>query len=111
MHARIATTLRRLREDPSACRQLASLAAEAGLSPSRFQHLFKQATGVPFCRYRTWCRIGFATQDGHGRGLPYRGSLVAGFGSSAHFSMTFREMFGLSPTQNTIPLEAEKLIT
>ena len=45
----------------------ASCAAEAGLSSSRFLHLFKQETGISFRAFRAWKRarhlLHFANQD------------------------------------------------
>jgi AraC-like DNA-binding protein len=45
----------------------ASCAAEAGLSPSRFLHLFKEETGISFRSFRAWKRarhlLHFANQD------------------------------------------------
>ena len=56
----------------------ASCAAEAGLSPSRFLHLFKQETGISFRAFRAWKRarhlLHFANQDTQSRasGAGYR---------------------------------------
>ena len=45
----------------------ADCAAEAGLSPSRFLHLFKEQTGISFRAFRAWKRarhlLHFANQD------------------------------------------------
>jgi len=97
--ARVAAALRRLSEAPAEPHRLASVAAHVHLSPSRFLHLFKETTGVPFRRYRVWTRMGAAV-----RALTVGASLTdaaldAGFSSSAHFSAAFREMFGLAPSR------------
>ncbi|MFN0301661.1 MAG: helix-turn-helix domain-containing protein [Burkholderiales bacterium] len=70
----------------------------AGLSSSRFQHVFRDAVGVPFRRYRLWRRMAFVA-----RALGRKTSLTeaahqAGFSSSAHLSSSFRAMFGSSPS-------------
>jgi AraC-like DNA-binding protein len=78
---------------------LATLAATAGVSPSRFAHRFTAATGVPFRRYRTWCRMAAVARAASAGATLTRAALDAGFASSAHLSAAFRAMFGLSPTQ------------
>jgi predicted nucleotidyltransferase len=51
-----------LRDDPAGTHSLADLARRAKLSPSRFQHLFEEATGVPVRRYKIWSRMGCAVR-------------------------------------------------
>jgi methylphosphotriester-DNA--protein-cysteine methyltransferase len=61
--------------------------------------VFKQTAGLPFRRYKIWARMGSAVQAmASGRSLT-DAALDGGFGSSAHFSTAFREMFGLAPSQ------------
>ncbi len=96
---RISHILKRLHDAPADRHDLASLAMEAGLSPSRFRHVFKEATGVPFRRYRIWCRLGAAVRSVLAGGSLTVAAHAAGFSSSAHFSTAFRDMFGLSPSQ------------
>jgi AraC-like DNA-binding protein len=99
--ARIAAALQNLREHPDEPHALDQVARKANISPSRFLHLFKAATGVPFRRYRMWMRMGAAVRSmTAGRPLT-EAALAAGFASSSHFSAAFREMFGLSPSQLT----------
>jgi AraC-like DNA-binding protein len=97
--ARISAVMRRVRRDPAAPQRLADIAAEIELSPSRLTHLFKAVSGVPFKRFRLWSRLGSALlRVQRGQSLT-SAALDAGFGSSAHFSATFREMFGIAPSQ------------
>ena len=99
--ARVAEALRHMHEHPDRPHALDQVARKARLSPSRFLHLFKAATGVPFRRYRLWVRMGAAVRDmTTGRSLT-EAALAAGFASSSHFSAAFREMFGSSPSQLT----------
>jgi AraC-like DNA-binding protein len=96
---RIAATLRALREQPGEPHPLDEVAERVRLSPSRFLHLFKAVTGVPFRRYKMWLRMGAAIRR-MSAGLPLtEAALAAGFSSSSHFSSAFREMFGLPPSQ------------
>jgi AraC-like DNA-binding protein len=97
--SRIVEATRRIRDAPDQPHQLSELADRAGLSPSRFQHLFKAETGVPLRRYRIWSRMGAAS-----RAIAAGCSLTdaahgAGFSSSAHFSAAFRDMFGMMPSE------------
>jgi AraC-like DNA-binding protein len=96
---RIAEALRHLRERPDKPHALDQVARRANLSPSRFQHLFKAATGLPFRRYRLWVRMGAAIRSMTAGYSLTDAALAAGFASSSHFSAAFREMFGLSPSQ------------
>ena len=65
-----------------------------GLSPSRFQHLFTDAVGVPFRRYRAWLRmrraIGAVIDGSNFTGAAH----AAGFADQAHFAHDFRRTFG-----------------
>jgi AraC-like DNA-binding protein len=95
---RIAAAVRHLRDEPQQAHRLTTLAARAGLSPSRFLHLFKAETGVPLRRYRIWNRMGAAIRaSGEGASLT-EAAHAAGFASSAHFSSAFRDMFGMMPS-------------
>ncbi|UWU88615.1 AraC family transcriptional regulator [Bradyrhizobium yuanmingense] len=88
-----------MREQPSGSHTLAELGRRAGLSSSRFLHLFKDVTGVPLRRYRIWSRIGAAARAvAQGQSLT-EAAHDAGFSSSAHFSTAFRDMFGMMPSE------------
>ncbi len=94
----VSNAVRLLHANPAERTALDDLATQAGISPSRFLHRFKEATGVPFRRYRVWARMGAAV-----RGIVAGESLTgaaydAGFSSSAHFSAAFRDMFGMPPS-------------
>jgi AraC-like DNA-binding protein len=97
--ARIAEAIKRMRDDPCESHALAELCKHAGLSSSRFLHLFKEVTGVPLRRYRIWNRIGAAARAiARGESLT-EAAHGAGFSSSAHFSSAFRDMFGMMPSE------------
>ena len=87
-----------MRDEPARAHRLTTLAARAGLSPSRFLHLFKAETG-----YRcgaTASGTGWARRiraSGEGASLT-EAAHAAGFASSAHFSSAFRDMFGMMPS-------------
>jgi AraC-like DNA-binding protein len=74
-----------------------SCAAEAGLSPSRFLHLFKEETGIAFRSFRAWKRarhlLHFANQDIN---LAHLAQDI-GYPDSTHFSHSIRRFYGLKP--------------
>jgi AraC-like DNA-binding protein len=75
----------------------ATCAAEAGLSASRFLHLFKQQTGISFRAFRAWKRarhlLHFANQD---LNLAHLAQDI-GYPDSTHFSHSIRRFYGLKP--------------
>jgi AraC-like DNA-binding protein len=75
----------------------ADCAAEAGLSSSRFLHLFKQETGISFRAFRAWKRarhlLHFANQD---LNLAHLAQDI-GYPDSTHFSHSIRRFYGLKP--------------
>jgi len=76
-----------------------SQAAEiAGLSVTRFQHIFKAVVGTSFRRYRLWKRMAVVAHAlSSGENLT-SAAYDAGFSSSAHLSAAFRDMFGIKPS-------------
>jgi AraC-like DNA-binding protein len=73
-------------------------ATRAGVSASRFQHLFTEQVGVPFRRYRAWNRMRHAITEVV-RGCDFTTAAhTTGFTDSAHFSHQFRQTFGAPPT-------------
>jgi AraC-like DNA-binding protein len=96
---RIAPVVEGLLSSPALEADTATLAAHAGLSVSRFQHLFKATTGVTVRRFRLWARMRRAIAMAVAGATITHAALEAGFSSPAHFSTAFREMFGMAPTQ------------
>ncbi len=96
---RVVALLGMVEADPDRFRSFGEVASVIGLSPSRCRELLRQATGVPFRRYRLWRRMALVML-----GLSRKRSLTevahdSGFASSAHLSAAFRGMFGLSPSE------------
>lgn len=99
IHPRVLSAIRRLHQTAADRPTLAQLSKMAGLSPSRFRHLFVEATGVPLRRYRLWIAMGTAMRClARGKSLT-EAAHDAGFSSSAHFSASYRQMFGLEPSR------------
>ena len=75
----------------------ADLAAELGLSTSRFLHLFGEQARTSVRRYRSWCRMVLAARALASGADLTRAAADAGFATPSHFSAAFRRMFGLAP--------------
>lgn len=75
------------------------LAEEVGISVSRLTHVFSNEIGVPIRSYARWLRLVTAVEHlGRGRSIT-EAAHDAGFADAAHFTRTFRSMFGLSPSE------------
>lgn len=66
-----------------------------GLSASRLRHLFVEQTGLPFKTYLLWLRLKRAVDVMAEGATLTKAAHEAGFSDSAHFSRTFRRMFGV----------------
>jgi AraC-like DNA-binding protein len=74
------------------------LAEAVHLSVPQLYRVFKKQTGVAIRRYRTWHRIYIATQRfANGENLT-DAAIAAGFIDSAHFTRSFRLIFGINPS-------------
>lgn len=76
---------------------LADAASAAALSPGRFRHLFVQETGTPFRAYLLWLRLNVAIEAAIAGASWTAAAHEAGFADSAHFTRTFKRMFGINP--------------
>jgi AraC-like DNA-binding protein len=95
---RVSRVVETLQKSYADLRRVGAVAESVGLSPSRFQHVFTKEVGVPFRRYRAWCRMRAAI------GAVLDGSNLtaaaheAGFSDQAHFARDFRRTFGAPAT-------------
>jgi len=102
--AKVVEKIKQTAEDNLSVDDLASL---VNLSVPRLVQIFKKQTGVPMRRYRLWHRLFVtAVKVGTGGNLT-EAAMDAGFTDSAHFSHTFKAMFGMAPT--TILLQPNSL--
>jgi AraC-like DNA-binding protein len=72
------------------------LAEKVGLSEGRLIHLFKDQIGVPIRRYLLWARLSDALMHLSKGGSFTEAAHQAGFSDAAHFSRTYRTMYGNS---------------
>jgi len=94
---RIERALERIRQNLGGTVTLAAVADAAHLSPDRFRHLFREETGVTLRPYILWLRLErslAAYIAGHSL---TEAAHAGGFSDSAHFSRTFKRMFGIAP--------------
>lgn len=88
---------------------LADAASAAALSPGRFRHLFVQETGTPFRAYLLWLRLNVAIEAAMAGASWTAAAHEAGFADSAHFTRTFKRMFGINPANLGAAREAPPL--
>lgn len=77
---------------------LERVAATVFLSPSRFQHLFKQQVGLAFRRYILWRKVTRAMVTIARERTLMAAAQESDFADAAHLTRTFQQMFGLPPS-------------
>jgi len=78
---------------------ISEAASNVRLSVDRMSHLFVEQTGLPFRTYLLWLRLAKAV-EAYAAGRPLtEAAHEAGFSDSAHFSRTFRRMFGVAAAE------------
>jgi AraC-like DNA-binding protein len=96
---RIAAAARAIRDDPAATVSSRQLALDAGLSESRFLHLFRDELGTSLRRYRLWVRLTHAGAAIAAGDNLTAAAMKAGFASPSHLADRFKTTFGLSASQ------------
>ncbi len=99
MDQRIARIIDVMQDDAAGLASVTQVAAAAGLSSSRLQHLFTAEIGVPFRRYRLWQRLRAAIRAAAAGASLTDAAHAAGFADQAHFSRAFRLTFGAPPSR------------
>jgi AraC-like DNA-binding protein len=97
--SRVDRVIRMLRQQPLDTRStsLVRLSRVAGLSPSRFGHVFTESFGVPVRPYLRWLRFLRAARElVSGRSVTHAAH-IAGFADAAHLTRTCRRTLGISP--------------
>ncbi|MCL5776355.1 AraC family transcriptional regulator [Limibaculum sp. FT325] len=96
--ARLSRAIVSMHDDLGRAWTVADLAAEAGLSPSRFAEVFAGAVGeTPFAYLRGW-RMALARQDLAGGARVESVARRYGYTSGEALTRAFRKAFGESPT-------------
>jgi len=99
LHPKLSRVLEVIREDLGTNRRLSlgRMAAVAGLSESRFIHVFTRSLGVPPRQYILWLRMQRACDELRGGATATQAAHRAGFADGAHLSRTIRRMMGTRP--------------
>ena len=95
--ARITRALELIRERLGEKIPLTAAAAAVHLSPDRFRHLFMRETGLGFRPYVLWLRLECSLAAYVAGQTLTEAAYIGGFADSAHFSRTFKSMFGITP--------------
>lgn len=92
--------VRKILEDmPEKKASIKNIAQQVYLSESRLTHLFKEQTGIPLSRYILYMRLMEAVKCVfYGEDLT-TAAHHAGFADSAHLSRTYKQIFGLKPSE------------
>jgi AraC-like DNA-binding protein len=101
IHPRVSRVLRYLRAQPGVLGDvsLPALASIAGLSESRFMHVFTESLGVAVRPYILWLRVQRACGELIAGNSVTKAAMEAGFSDAAHLTRTFRRMLGITPTE------------
>jgi AraC-like DNA-binding protein len=99
LHPKVRRALKVLRNELSSERKcsLEHLADVAGLSPSRFMHVFTESVGVPVRPYIPWLRLRQACSQLLNGATVAEAAHRSGFADAAHVTRTFRRMLGITP--------------
>jgi AraC-like DNA-binding protein len=101
LHPSVRRVVRLLRDHPLDPRSttLPKLAKLAGLSSSRFLHVFTESVGIPLRPYMLWLRVQRAVRALASGSSVTEAAYVAGFADAPHLNRTFRRMLGATPRE------------
>jgi AraC family transcriptional regulator of arabinose operon len=100
MDPRIVRTLATIEAAPSRCVKVSELAAQVGLSRSRFEHLFKEQTGRTLKSRLRRLRLNRAKSPLADCSLSIKEvGAQSGYSSPSSFTRDFRKFFQVSPSQ------------
>jgi AraC-like DNA-binding protein len=105
---RVSSVVNQLRQRGNHHLSHAVLADAAALSDSHLSHLFRKETGMALRGYKLWRRTMEGTQLMlQGKSIT-EASSESGFADTAHFSRSFKQQFGISPS--ALLTHAQKVI-
>ena len=99
LHPKVRRALQVVREELATARSfaLSRMAGIAGLSKSRFMHVFTESVGVPLRPYILWRRLQMACSEIMNGASITDAAYRAGFSDTAHLTRTMRQMMGMTP--------------
>jgi AraC-like DNA-binding protein len=88
-----------LAADPMARMSQDELAQRLGLERTRALRLFKESTGTTFRQFKRWTGLQHAARLIVSGARVRTAAMDAGFADTAHLTRTFKQCFGLTPSQ------------
>ncbi len=98
--------LAQLAAEPMARMSQLELSRRLGFERTQALRLFKASTGTTFRQYKRWTGLQHAARRIEAGDLVRTAALDAGFADTAHLTRTFRQSFGLTPSQAIAGLPA-----
>lgn len=95
---RVAGVVDEIRRRPHGHLSAQEAADAAGLSFSRFLHVFRAEVGAPFRGFRAWKRARSFLNHANGSDSLTELALEIGYPDSSHFSHSIRQVYGLRPS-------------
>ncbi len=95
---RIIRVLKYLNREPGLNIPLVELAQHVNLSPGRLTHLFRQEIGIPIRRFVLWKKLRLAASAACDDKSLTDAAQIGGFSDSAHFTHSFKKLFGINPS-------------
>ena len=96
---RMRAVLTHIAADPMGRMTQAQLSEVMGVERTHALRLFKAETGMTFRQFKRWAGLRCAAQRIAAGDIVRTAALDAGFADTAHLSRTFRQSFGLTPSQ------------
>jgi AraC-like DNA-binding protein len=97
--SRMSGVLADLTAEPMARMSQDELARRLGLERTQALRLFKQSTGTTFRQFKRWTGLQHAARLIVAGALVRTAAMDAGFADTAHLTRTFKQCFGLTPSQ------------
>lgn len=105
-HPHVHAVLAQLAADPMLRMSQSELARRLGLERTQALRLFKASTGTTFRQFKRWTGLQHAARRIVAGDLVRTAALDAGFADTAHLTRTFKQSFGLTPSQAIAGLSA-----
>lgn len=96
---RLSAVLADLASEPMARMSQDELARRLGLERTKALRLFKYSTGTTFRQFKRWTGLQHAARLIVAGALVRTAAMDAGFADTAHLTRTFKQCFGLTPSQ------------
>lgn len=96
---KMSAVLKNLAAEPMARMSQDELAERLGLERTQALRLFKESTGTTFRQFKRWSGLQHAARLIVSGALVRTAAMDAGFADTAHLTRTFKQCFGLTPSQ------------